>query len=223
MRPIRLIVVVYVWFFETYKQVVNNLKMKPILIKFIVLISTLSLLTSCDSNMKKVHPKQEAEKISSGIPGDSNISVSDRLAIKDVMNAYALYWDNSDVERFFKLFTEDAIRIERMDGQKDVLIPMQERKAIASERLIYFKSQGLQRRHLMANTHFLQQNDSSAYIKQYTLLTSTENEKELKLLSTIVYDVWLRKVDGIWKISKYKMDLDGELDIPIKSNLKSKE
>ena len=93
MRPIRLIVVVYVWFFETYKQVVNNLKMKPILIKFIVLISTLSLLTSCDSNMKKVHPKQEAEKISSGIPGDSNISVSDRLAIKDVMNAYALYWD----------------------------------------------------------------------------------------------------------------------------------
>ena len=63
MRPIRLIVVVYVWFFETYKQVVYNLKMKLILIKFIVLISTLSLLNSCDSNMKKVHQKHEAEKI----------------------------------------------------------------------------------------------------------------------------------------------------------------
>lgn len=121
----------------------------------------------------------------------------------------------------FNLFTEDAVRIDSKEGQEDVLIPMQERKTIASERLNYFMSHGLQRQHLMTNTHFLQQYESSAYIKQYTLLASTENEKELKFLSTIVYDVWLKKVDGIWKISKYKIDLDGELDIAIKSNSNS--
>lgn len=177
--------------------------MKLILIKFIVLISTLSLLNSCDSNLKKVHQKQEAEKIWSGIPGDPNISVSDRLAIKDVMNAYAFYWDNSDLENFFGLFTVEAVN--NMSRES------------ASERLDYFKSNGLQRRHLMANTHFLEQNDSTAYIKQYTLLTSTKNEKELNPISTIVYDVWLIKVDGIWKISKRKINLDGELDMPFKS------
>ncbi|MBK8495730.1 MAG: nuclear transport factor 2 family protein [Chitinophagaceae bacterium] len=188
----------------------------------IICFAVLILIVGCE-NSNHTQSNTPVGIVWSGIPGDPNFHCADRIAIKNVMEAYSLYWDNSDVERFFKLFTEDAVRIESMDGQKDVFIPMQERKAIVSERLNYFKSRGLQRRHLMANTHFLQQNDSSAHIKQYTLLTSTENEKELKLLSTIVYDVWLRKADGIWKISKYKMDLDGELDIPIKSSSNSKE
>ena len=194
------------------------MKYKPsqLLIYFTVLI----FIFGCEkSNQAK--SKVPAEIEWKGIPGAPNFKCSDRLAIKDVMDAYSLYWDNSDVDGFFNLFTEDAVRIDSKEGQEDVLIPMQERKKIASERLNYFKSHGLQRRHLMANTHFLKQNESSAYIKQYTLLTSTENEKELKLLSTIVYDVWLKKVDGIWKISKYKINLDGELDIAIKSNSNS--
>jgi len=152
--------------------------------------------------VKKVQQKQEAKKIWSEIPGDSNISVSDRLAIKDVMNAYALYWDNGDLDSFFGLFTDSAVN--NMSRER------------ASERLDYFKSNGLQRRHLMANTHFLEQNDSTAYIKQYTLLTSTKNEKALTPIATIVYDIWLIKVDGIWKISKRKINFDGELDLPIK-------
>lgn len=196
------------------------MKFKPGLL--IICFAVLMLIAGCERSNRT--PSNTAAGIEwSGIPGDPNFQCADRLAIKDVMQAYSLYWDNSDVERFFKLFTEDATRIDSKDGQEDVLIPVQERKALAIERFNLFKSKGLQRRHLMANTHFLQQNDSSACIKQYTLLTSTENEKELKPLSTIVYDVWLRKVDGIWKISKYKIDLDGELDIPIKSSIKSKE
>jgi 3-phenylpropionate/cinnamic acid dioxygenase small subunit len=152
--------------------------------------------------VKNVQQKQETEKIWSGIPGDTNISVSDRLAIKDVMNAYAFYWDSSDLENFFGLFTDEAVN--KMNKER------------ASERSDYFKSNGLQRRHLMANTHFLEQNDSTAYIKQYTLLTSTKNEKELNPISTIVYDVWLIKVNGIWKISKRNIKLDGVLDMPFK-------
>ncbi len=176
--------------------------MKLILIKFIVIIFTATLLNSCDSNLKKVHRKQEAKKMWSGIPGDPNILVSDRMAIKDVMNAYAFYWDNSDLENYFGLFTDEAAN--NMSKER------------TTERLDYFKSNELQRRHLMANTHFLEQNDSTAYIKQYTLLTSTKSKKELTPISTIVYDVWLIKVDGIWKISKRNMNLDGELDMPIK-------
>jgi len=193
-------------------------KPSPLIICFAVLI----FIFGCkESNHTQL--KTPTGSVWSGIPGDPNFQYSDRLAIKDVMDAYSLYWDNSDVDGFFNLFTEDAVRIDSKEGQEDVLIPMQERKTLASERLNYFKSHGLQRRHLMANTHFLQQNESTAYIKQYTLLTSTENEKVLKLLSTIVYDVWLKKVDGIWKISKYKIDLDGKLDIAISSSSNSEE
>ncbi|MFZ1371557.1 MAG: nuclear transport factor 2 family protein, partial [Ferruginibacter sp.] len=138
----------------------------------IICFAVLILIVGCE-NSNHTQSNTPVGIVWSGIPGDPNFHCADRIAIKNVMEAYSLYWDNSDVERFFKLFTEDAVRIESMDGQKDVLIPMQERKAIVSERLNYFKSRGLQRRHLMANTHFLQQNDSSAHIKQYTLLTST--------------------------------------------------
>ncbi len=67
----------------------------------------------------------------------------------------------------------------------------------------------------MMNTHFLQQTDSTAYLKQYTLLTSTENGKVLKTVSTIVYDFWLRKVDGVWKIEKYRSIEDNALDVKL--------
>jgi hypothetical protein len=206
-----------------YYYVVNNMKMKLNPIHVIILISALLLLNSCEPETQNTQSKEKVVKTWSAIPGDPNFSMADRLAIKDVMNAYSLYWDNSDLESFFELFTDQAVIIVSNEGQEDVLISVQERKEIASERLDYFKSKGLQRRHLMANTHFLQQNDSSAYIKQYTLLTSTENEKELKPISTIVYDVWLKKVDGIWKISKYEIGFDGELDVSFKSNSNSEE
>ncbi len=174
--------------------------MKLVLIKFIVIIFTASILNSCDSSVEKVHQKQESKKMWSGIPGDPNIGISDRMAIKDVMNAYAFYWDNSDLENFFGLFTDEAAK--NISKEK------------TAQRFDYFKSNELQRRHLMANTHFLEQNDSTAYIKQYALLTSTKNKKELNPISTIVYDVWLIKVDGIWKISKHNTNLDGKIDMP---------
>ncbi len=135
----------------------------------------------------------------SGIAGDPNFSLSDRLAIKDVMNAYAFYWDKGDLDNYLRLFTKERLRnVNKESTQK---------------RLDFFKSNGMQRRHLMTNTHFLEQNDSTAFINQYALLTNTLNGQEFSTITTVVYDVWLVKVDGIWKISSLKINLDGELDI----------
>lgn len=157
------------------------------------------MLSNCIHGQTNEGAKIETAKAWSGIAGDPNFSLSDRLAIKDVMNAYAFYWDNRDLENFLGLFTKEIRK--RMNKEK------------AQKKLDYFESEKLQRRHLMTNTHFLEQNDSTAYIKQYALLTSTLNEKEFSTITTVVYDVWLVKVDGIWKISQYKFKLDGELDI----------
>ena len=169
--------------------------------KYLLSILSLIILTSCDYKLNESESNTRVENKWSGIPGDSNFKLADRIAIIDVMNAYSLYWDNSDLDKFFGLFTHDALQ--NMSKEK------------ANERLDYFKTNGLQRRHLMANTHFLEQSDSTAYIKQYTLLTSTKNKIDLTPISTIVYDVWLIKVDGIWKISKRIINFDGELDVPL--------
>ena len=169
--------------------------------KYLLSILTLIILNSCDHKIKEAEIKAMIKNEWSGIPGDSNFKVADRMAIIDVMNAYSMYWDNSDIDKFFGLFSDEALQ--NMSKEK------------ANERLDYFKTNSLQRRHLMANTHFLQQSDSTAYIKQYTLLTSTKNDKEFTPISTLVYDIWLIKVDGIWKISKRKMKVDGELDLPL--------
>jgi 3-phenylpropionate/cinnamic acid dioxygenase small subunit len=167
--------------------------------KYLLLILPLIIFNSCDYKINKAESKVIVEDKWSGIPGDSNFNLADRMAIMDVMNAYSLYWDNSDLDNFFGLFSDDALQ--NMSKEK------------ANERLEYFKTNSLQRRHLMANTHFLEQSDSTAYIKQYTLLTSTKNEKKFTPISTLVYDVWLIKVNGVWKISKRKIKLDGELDV----------
>ena len=151
----------------------------------------------------------------SGTPGDPGFSVADRMAIKSVMDAYSIYWDSGDVDNFFNLFTDDAVRIMSSVENEDVSVPFQNQKDAAIKRLNYIRSQELQRRHLMMNTHFLQQTDSTAYLKQYTLLTSTENGKVLKTVSTIVYDFWLRKVDGVWKIEKYRSIEDNALDVKL--------
>ena len=172
--------------------------MKLISLQFIVSILTLFMLSSCNGQTYG-GTKIEIGKSWSGIAGDPDFSLSDRLAIKDVMNAYSFYWDNGDLENFLGLFTKERRR--RIDKEK------------TQKKLDYFKSMGLQRRHLMANTHFLEQNDSTAYIKQYALLTSTLNKKEFSPITTVVYDVWLVKSDGVWKISKYKINLDGEIDV----------
>ena len=47
----------------------------------------------------------------SGVPGDSNFNLADRIAIQDVINAYGVYWDENDLKGFFNLFLDDAIII----------------------------------------------------------------------------------------------------------------
>lgn len=172
--------------------------MKQILLKLMISFFSLFIVTTCDGQIYS-HKKSETGETWSGIAGDPNFSLSDRLAIKDVMHAYSIYWDNRDLDNFLGLFTKD--KRERINKKK------------TQKKLDYFKSMGLQRRHLMANSHFLEQNDSSAYIKQYALLVSILNKKEFSPVTTVVYDVWLVKEDGVWKISNYKINLDGEIDI----------
>ena len=152
----------------------------------------------------------------SGEPGDSNFNIADRIAILDVINAYGVYWDENNLKVFFNLFLDDAVRIKTDKNGNEKKITKSEEEKIAIERQTFFKKNSMQRRHMMHNTHFIKQTENYARVIQYMTLLNTTAGKKSNIVSPIIYDFELKKINGIWKISKRKINLDYKLDLPFK-------
>ena len=162
--------------------------------------------------------------------GESDFSASDRLAVKNLISAYAYHWDSGNVDEFLKLFTEDAISITYEAG-KHVIGKINDESAIeqARKRTGYFKTNKMQRRHMMNSTLFISQTEDRAEVIQYCILMTTNRElsksessakgaavesTESKIVSPIVYNFQFRKVDSHWKIESREIKLDAILDVP---------
>ena len=152
----------------------------------------------------------------SGVPGDTNFNIADRIAILDVINAYGVYWDENNLKGFFNLFLDDAVRITTDKNGNEKKITKSEEEKIAIERQTFFKKNSMQRRHMMHNTHFIKQTENYARVIQYMTLLNTTAGKKSNIVSPIIYDFELKKINGIWKISKRKINLDYKLDLPFK-------
>ena len=152
----------------------------------------------------------------SGVPGDTNFNIADRIAILDVINAYGVYWDENNLKGFFNLFLDDAVRITTDKNGNEKKITKSEEEKIAIERQTFFKKNSMQRRHMMHNTHFIKQTENYARVIQYMTLLNTTAGKKSNIVSPIIYDFELKKINEIWKISKRKINLDYKLDLPFK-------
>ena len=152
----------------------------------------------------------------SGEPGDTNFNIADRIAILDVINAYGVYWDENNLKGFFNLFLDDAVRITTDKNGNEKKTTKSEEEKIAIERQTFFKKNSMQRRHMMHNTHFIKQTENYARVIQYMTLLNTTTGKKSNIVSPIIYDFELKKINGIWKISKRKINLDYKLDLPFK-------
>ena len=84
------------------------------------------------------------------------------------------------------------------------------------ERMEYFVKNKMQRRHMMANTLFLSQTNSSVDVEQYMMLITTNSNSNTEIVSPIFYNFRFEKNDGIWKINFRQINLDKKLDLPIK-------
>ena len=191
---------------------------------FLTFICSLSFAYSQSINLDDVRSlldgvikSKKNKKIEwSGVPGDTNFNIADRIAILDVINAYGVYWDENNLKGFFNLFLDDAVRITTDKNGNEKKITKSEEKKIAIERQTFFKKNSMQRRHMMHNTHFIKQTENYARVIQYmTLLNTTESEKS-NIVSPIIYDFEFYKINDIWKISKRKLNLDYKLDLPFK-------
>ena len=191
---------------------------------FLTFICSLSFAYSQSINLDDVRSlldgvikNKKNKKIEwSGVPGDTNFNIADRIAILDVINAYGVYWDENNLKGFFNLFLDDAVRITTDKNGNEKKITKSEEEKIAIERQTFFKKNSMQRRHMMHNTHFIKQTENYASVIQYMTLLNTTAGKKSNIVSPIIYDFELKKINGIWKISKRKINLDYKLDLPFK-------
>jgi hypothetical protein len=162
--------------------------------------------------------EEEKKVIWSGIIGDPNFNVADRLAIDDVIDAYGMYWDTNNLEGYMSLFTDNATGvIENSDGERfSYLIKDEIQIANNKERMEYFINNKMQRRHMMSNTLFIELTENFAHLKKYMTLLTTNINFKTEIVSPVLYDYKLKKVDGIWKITYREVNLDSTLDLAIK-------
>ena len=199
---------------------------KGITITWSILFSILVLYLVFDST---VLPPNQIEAGSESIPGDTNVSLADRSAIKNVVDAYAFYWDSYQLDKFLDLFSDDAVDIIFGTNGEEVITQVKSPLAIkdAKDRMIFFRENGMQRRHMMSSTLFISQTDDHAEISQYAMLVSTNKKTKVdatdelnsrvvsyntRIISPIVYTFELKKTGDLWRISRRSLRLDKPLD-----------
>ena len=199
---------------------------KGITITWSILFSILVLYLVFDST---VMPSKQIETGYESVAGDTNVSLEDRAAIKNVVDAYALYWDSNRPDKFLELFLDDAVDISFGKNGEEVITQVKSPMAIqdAKDRMIFFSENGMQRRHMMSSTLFVSQTDDHAEINQYAMLLSTNkktkvdatdelNSREVnydtRIISPIVYTFELKKTGDLWRISRRTLRLDKPLD-----------
>ena len=163
--------------------------------------------------------KEENKKANwSGIIGDTNFNVADRIAINDVIDAYGIYWDTNNLDGYLSLFTDDAIGVSyNSNGEKLTYSIKDEIQTVNNnERMDYFMDNKIQRRHMMSNTLFIELTESFAHLKKYMTLLTTNNNLKTEIVSPVFYDYKLKKIEGIWRITYREFNLDSPLDLAIK-------
>ena len=163
--------------------------------------------------------KPEKNKIWSGIPGDLNFNINDRIAIKDVIDAYGIYWDTNNLEGYLSLFTDDAIGVHYDENGDKKIYQIKSESEIKKneERMNFFIYNNMQRRHMMSNSLIIDQSKSFVHLIQYMTLLTTNNKQITEFVTPISYIFKLSKIDDIWKISYREIILDKPLDLKMKN------
>lgn len=139
-------------------------------------------------------------------PRDGKARMSDRDEIENLLNAYALAYDENDMDAMEECFTEDAgMTLRIQDG--DLLGPFEGREAIVKLMRDSLASQTDQRRHIVTNLVIRDLAGSVARAESYLTLISVEGNA-LTVLSTARYEDRLVLDSGRWRFSGRHVQLD---------------
>ena len=149
--------------------------------------------------------------------GKTSFNTADRIAIRDVIDAYGFYWDTNNLDGYLSLFTDSAKGVViNIDGSVDnYYIKSDEQIENNKSRMDYFIKNQMQRRHMMANSFFIELTNDYAHLRQYMILMTTNKKEKTEILTPINYVFKLIKLNGIWKIIYREINLDKPLDLSL--------
>ena len=112
-------------------------------------------------------------------------------------------YDTFNADAWFNLFTPDAVFVVGVPGKEPIVQTGEAFRTFWRDRLGNFKASGNQRRHLMSNITFLDQTDKAAHVSILGLLTNVQDGRTFTAVTSLNYEAWFEKTDGIWKIKRW--------------------
>ena len=135
--------------------------------------------------------------------GRTDFDVTDRLAILNLVHAYCVELDRFNLDAWFDLFSDDAIFTGHLPNVPPVELSDGEFRSFFRQRFGGFERRGNQRRHLISNVVFVAQEADSAHTLMSGILTDVKDKKIFTALTSLNYEGWYVKNDGVWKIHRW--------------------
>lgn len=139
------------------------------------------------------------------------LSVEDRLALEDLIAAYAWALDTGDIDALVACFTPDALLIEEVFEEPDVWEGHEGIRALATH---YANSAGFPgRQHHTSQLQFFPQADDSCHMRSFAFVTECHGEPPYTLRFAGYYDdIAVKEADGRWLFGKRTIRLwDGAI------------
>ena len=139
----------------------------------------------------------------SGAAGATNFNVTDRVALTQLIHAYAIEVDRFNIDGWFALFTDDAVFSVGMPGMTPVEQTGEVFRSFWRKRFGDFERSGNRRKHLISNILFVEQTDSAAHAVISGLITNAKDGKTFSVVSGVDYEGWFVKKDAVWLINRW--------------------
>ena len=135
--------------------------------------------------------------------GATDFNVTDRVALTQLIHAYAIEVDRFNIDGWFALFTDDAVFSVGLPGMTPVEQTGEAFHSFWRSRFGDFERSGNRRKHLISNILFVEQTDSTAHAVISGLITNARDGKTFSVVSGVDYEGWFVKQDGVWRIKRW--------------------
>jgi SnoaL-like domain len=138
--------------------------------------------------------------------------IADRLAILNLVTAYAYLIDEGRWDQWYELFSDDVTLEVTSPCIGSVTIKGKATmNALTALRYLEGGPTTAMRRHTMGNIHVAEQTATTAKVRSYMLISTVPASDVLKVLTTGTYNASLEKRNGRWIITRWYIEADAIL------------
>lgn len=153
--------------------------------------------------------------------GSTEFNIQDRLAILNILNGVTIYYDDYNPDgltNYIDCYSENGVFVLNIPGKEPEYVYKNPSKGqngmyeFFGKRIESFIENGIQNRHNFTNKVLYYQTETRA--KSILNLLFIKNEKQkngsisIELLMSAQYDIYLEKINSVWKIQKMVANVD---------------